>query len=516
MPKIGKFTAAKVVRHPIYDTPRKALGIEDIPRKGTPRAAAKAFLTSIAPSLKLHTDLRTLKFDKVIESPLGSHVLFQQYHDKKPITGAWVKVDLDHENRAYHFTNTAMPVQMLEKPAGKQSTAKVWTEEDAKKKALATVKATPSRIRGPIDSELVNFPKGKMVQPAWKFIIPLATPVHDWRIYISTRNGSVLKKEDMIKKATGTGLVFDPNPVVTLNDTTLRDAKAVPDSAYEQVQLIGLTSSGLLEGPYVSTSKTKDRVRSRNRKFLFKRDEPGFKEVMVYFHIDRMQRYIQSLGFKAVNRRPIPVNVAGQRDDNSFYSPATKSLSFGTGGVDDAEDAEIILHEYGHSIQDAQVPGFGASDEAGAMGEGFGDYLAGSYFRDVKPADMQNCVGSWDATAYSNAHPPYLRRLDSKKTYPKSIDGEVHDDGEIWSACLWQIRQLMGRKAADKLILSHHFLIQKDAGFQDAAQALIQADEQLNEGRNRAAIRKIFVQRGILNGTKGQTKTSRRNRHSSK
>lgn len=506
MPKIGQFSAEKIVRHAMYGTPRKALGIQDIQRKGTPRAAAKAFLTSIAPSLKLHSDLRSLKFDKVIESPLGFHVLFQQYHNKKPITGAWVKVDLDGENRAYHFTNTTMPVKMLQKPSRQQPTESVWTEADAKKRAIAAVKATPSRIRGRIESELVNFPKGKMVQPAWKFIIPLSAPPHDWRIYISTRNGSVLHKEDMIKEATGTGLVFDPNPVVTLHDTTLRDTKPVPDSAYEQVQLRGLSSSGLLEGPYVSTSTTKDRVRSRNHKFIYKRDQSGFKEVMAYFHIDRMQRYIQSLGFKNVNRRPIPVNVAGQRADNSFYSPATKSLSFGTGGVDDAEDAEIILHEYGHSIQDAQVPGFGASDEAGAMGEGFGDYLAGSYFHDMKPSEFQNCVGSWDATAYSKSHPPYLRRLDSKKTYPKDIDGEVHDDGEIWSACLWQIRQLMGRKAADKLILSHHFLIQKDAGFQDAAQALIQADQQLNDGRNRAAIQKLFVQRGIL----GRAKRKRR------
>ncbi len=46
-----------------------------------------------------------------------------------------------------------------------------------------------------------------------------------------------------------------------------------------------------------------------------------------------------------------------------------KALTFGTGGVDDAEDAGIIAHEYGHSIQDNQVPGFGSSAEGGAMGE---------------------------------------------------------------------------------------------------------------------------------------------------
>ena len=34
------------------------------------------------------------------------------------------------------------------------------------------------------------------------------------------------------------------------------------------------------------------------------------------------------------------------------------------------------MHEYGHSVQDDQVPGFGSSPDAGAIGEAFGDYLA--------------------------------------------------------------------------------------------------------------------------------------------
>jgi Zn-dependent metalloprotease len=132
----------------------------------------------------------------------------------------------------------------------------------------------------------------------------------------------------------------------------------------------------------------------------------------------------------------------------------------------------------------------------------------------TKPAHLQDCVGSWDATSYSKDDPPCLRRLDSKKQYPKDIDGEVHDDGEIWSACLWQIRDAMGRKPADKLILSHHFLIQKDASFKDAAEALIQADQQLNGGKNGATIRGIFVRRGILGSAKRKSAVpSRRRKH---
>ncbi len=75
----------------------------------------------------------------------------------------------------------------------------------------------------------------------------------------------------------------------------------------------------------------------------------NFKEVIVYYHIYDVQRYIQELGFDNIMNKSIAVNIDGRSDDNSHYSPAEKSLTFGTGGVDDAEDGEIILHEYGHA-----------------------------------------------------------------------------------------------------------------------------------------------------------------------
>ncbi|MEZ4916786.1 MAG: hypothetical protein R2836_07345 [Chitinophagales bacterium] len=43
--------------------------------------------------------------------------------------------------------------------------------------------------------------------------------------------------------------------------------------------------------------------------------------------------------------------------DNSFFSPATPlRLIFGEGGVDDAEDADVIIHEYGHAISHFAAP----------------------------------------------------------------------------------------------------------------------------------------------------------------
>ena len=168
----------------------------------------------------------------------------------------------------------------------------------------------------------------------------------------------------------------------------------------------------------------------------------------------------------------IAINIDGRTDDNSHYSPSTKDLTFGTGGVDDAEDAEIIAHEYGHAIQDDQVPGWGESHEGGSMGEAFGDYLAASFFADLKPQILGPTLGNWDAVSYSGDEPPCLRRLDSNKKYPKDIVGEVHADGEIWSACLWELRAALGRNTSDKLIIAHHFLLSRFAIFENASKCL--------------------------------------------
>jgi hypothetical protein len=66
---------------------------------------------------------------------------------------------------------------------------------------------------------------------------------------------------------------------------------------------------------------------------------------------------------------------------------------------------------------------------------------------------------------------------------------EEHDDGEIWSACLWEIRGALGRKVTDMLVIAHHFLLSRTATFGNAANALTTADKNLNEGRNEEVIR---------------------------
>ena len=103
------------------------------------------------------------------------------------------------------------------------------------------------------------------------------------------------------------------------------------------------------------------------------------------------------------------INQWGQ--DNSFATVHPKNeLRFGKGGVDDAEDAEVILHEYGHAIHFSQNFSF-ASEEAGAISEGFGDYWAVTVSdvvaRSLGVANREPlpCVADWDSTSYTSGRP---------------------------------------------------------------------------------------------------------------
>ena len=132
--------------------------------------------------------------------------------------------------------------------------------------------------------------------------------------------------------------------------------------------------------------------------------------------------------------------------------------------------------------------------------------MAASFFADMKPSNLRPTIGNWDAVAYSGDEPPCLRRLDSNKKYPRDLSNEVHNDGEIWSACLWQIREAIGKSLADRLIIASHFLLDRSSSFKQAANAILLADENLNQGNNKEIIMNIFIRRGILSNPRRRNK----------
>ncbi len=331
---------------------------------------------------------------------------------------------------------------------------------------------------------------------------------------VSLIDGKILFYTSNIFHFDGNGNVFYPNPVNSLRNTSLRDMNdsnsAVPEIAYKEVVLKDISkdqnNNFILSGPNVNIKDIESPnilpPTSTDGNFLYKRNNKGFEAVMCYYWIDKACRYLNSLGF---NIYPYPLNVdphgVNGADQSHFTGGSTPYIAYGDGGVDDAEDADIILHEMGHSIQYFQnSSAFTSSGESGAIGEGFGDYWAFSNTYNISVANGFDpfCIGEWDSTSYSNTSPPCLRRVDSNKKYPDDMDGEVHDDGEIWSSCLREIFMKLGKEVTDSIVLEGQYLMPPSTNFRNGALSIIEADKNLYNGEHAAYICTVFYNRGIL------------------
>ncbi len=316
---------------------------------------------------------------------------------------------------------------------------------------------------------------------------------------------------------TGTAQVFMVNPVQSSGIQTLTDQKdaasAVPASAYATAQLRNLDGSGYLSGKWANIrSNTGAAAYSTSNTFAYTRDQDQFEQVMAYFWINQGQEYLQSLGFRpdgplrAILARPMDAKIDQYGIDNSYFTDKHNILRFGKGGVDDAEDAEVVDHEYGHAIQGDQVPGFGTSLDAGSIGESFGDYFAVSV---GLAADKQYgwpmkaeaaCPMDWDSTSYTRA-PHCIRRFDTEMTVA-TRRGEVHADGQIWSQALWEIRlgyQRLGlsTEAWDTSLVQSQFSYAPDTSFGEAAQATYRTVLDRDGAAAAALVEQRFAARGI-------------------
>jgi len=492
-----------------YGSPKEVWGFRTDPDRRAPRKIAEDFLKENHKLFKLEKNLDTLHFRKTIRSLGAHHVIFQQRWRKLWIHRAYVTVHLGNEGSVYMAKNRAMPKKLLDKSKDVRfcvdvSAARVRAIKAIRDEERSLPKRRTERRRR---MEKRLFPLKKKILPAYRFRFYLKNPREERIIYIkaSDREPRLLQDYDNLAHLDAPARVFDPNPVATLGDHRLlvtagkkKHPKLPPPDAYRDVTLTGLRKPGYLQGPYV---KINWRVKRNKNEFCFKSNQRGFKDVMAYYHIDTVVRYLEELGFRvrALFRKPLEVNAYGSPKDNSWYSSGLWLLTFGYGGVDDAEDGEMILHEFGHALQDAICPDFGQSREAAAMGEGFGDYLAASFFAHKKVAEYRTSLMSWDAIASDKHNPPRVRRVDEDRTYRRFRDraNYEHTNGQIWSATLWDIWETLGREKADTLIIESHFQLDAFTTFDRGARAILDADQNLYGGRYRRRLLHIFRDRRI-------------------
>jgi hypothetical protein len=308
----------------------------------------------------------------------------------------------------------------------------------------------------------------------------------------------------------GTALVFNTNPVVTSGNLDLTDRKdadyAALNNERASVPLIGLDGSGYLRGTWaVVYSSTGDEAHETDCTWNYTRHDDRFEQAMAYYWVTTSQLYTRNLGFgvtagwPAINgdRQRVRINQWGV--DNSFATDHPRDeMRFGKGGVDDAEDAEVILHELGHQIHFSQSPTFFSSVEAGGISEGFGDYWAGTVGEWATGGTPDpECIADWDSVSYTAGPVHCLRRLDRDLKSPTDIRGAVHRDGQIWSHALWNLRTAIGATHADTAILWAQFNWTGTTMPALAQRIVAQVTARYGAGEGAAATA-AFHERGIL------------------
>lgn len=428
----------------------------------------------------------------VKHSLLGTHTWYQQSFQGIPVLGGFYATHTNDKTGDLIVQDGRYKVSL---PVAFAATV---TTDRAQAAALERTGG------GLTSSHLVIIPgeSGRPSTLAWRVLTD--TDRGTMQSLVDAASGAVFKVDSLVKEVNGTGVVFEPNAVVTLQNESLTDNNnansAVFGPAYRTVTLTQLDTSGRLRGAYASNVSS-SAVTSSTRTFNFNRSQRGFEQVMGYYQITRAQEYIHTLGFTDVNNSAQRYRTTGLTDDNSFYDPGMDRITFGTGGVDDAEDAEVIWHEYGHAIQDDQVPGFGSTVQSGSIGEGFGDYWAFTMSIPVSAATATTplaCIADWDSVSYTSGTPHCLRRVDGNKIFPRDSTGEVHDDGEIWSRALFDIHNALGRTQANTIVLEAQFSFTPNTTFAAAANRIVATAQTLFGAQAAAACQAAMHARGFI------------------
>lgn len=228
--------------------------------------------------------------------------------------------------------------------------------------------------------------------------------------------------------------------------------------------------------------------------FNFTRSEDGFEFVNAYYHLSQFHLYLIDLGFQQITSFVLEVDPHGTTEDNSFFATTNPPrIIFGTGGVDDAEDADVVVHEYGHAISFSVSPNTNNGFERRALDEGFGDYLAASYSREISEFRWGE-VYTWDG--HNEFWPG--RTAANAKFYPDDLGSNFYLGGEIWAAALMEAWPLIGKDNMDRLVVQMMYSTASNITLREAAQLLLQAESQLYNGQYQEELYLILANRGLI------------------
>lgn len=469
-------------------------------------SSAQKWITENSRSLKI-PNYTSLQLSFVKKGNSGETLRFQQMMKGVPVFSSEIIV---HFNKSGNISYTSS--ENLKNNIQEINTVPAFPASEALQKAHIAAKSS-GEIMYEENKLFVYLTDSGDTKLVFRVITNSFDHPGEWETIVDAQSGEIISVKDIsvyhhsdnedpkVKKSkenaktvlgTGSGYIYQPDPLSKMqvayagqyvdgSDAT----NASLDAARSLVTIPELEfAAGVykLKGTYVEIQELESPATGlftqASNQFLFNRNDQGFEAVNAYWHLDNNLRYINlTLGIPCIPGqnngvlRFDPHGLSGQ--DNSHYIPSNDTLAFGEGGVDDAEDADVIIHELGHGIHDWLTNG-NASQSQG-LGEGSGDYWAQSYSRSLNQwpssAAAYHWMFSWDG------HNPFWagRTTNYAAVYPSGITGTIHTDGQIWASALMRIYTQIGKEKTDRAFLEGLALTGSSTNQQNAAIAVRQA-----------------------------------------
>jgi hypothetical protein len=470
-------------------------------RPGTPEDMARQYLVARASELGLRSsDASDLRHRVTRSGKATTTVRFEQIYQGVPVYRAETAVSMNRASQITFVMNGYKP--------------RVSLPDVTPTVAVAAARAAVVKrlgLQGPLTfdrTDLVVYHAKGASRLAHRFrMVPRVAPIGDWEALVDAKTGELFRLEDLscyqrreapLGTATGTATVFAPDPLSSAGGVTYGTPGYVDGGDADTpeltaqlaaVSLLDIDLTGgihTLRGPFAEIVDTEAPLlglfTQASNVFNSTRSPELFEAANTYYHIDRYMRYINSPSPGGLGLTVVPSQYVGgvrfdphglNGADNSHYTPATGVVAFGEGGVDDDEDADVIIHELGHGLHDWVV--VGALSQVNGLSEGTGDYFAQSYSRAYGNVPSSNpawhFVFSWDG------HNPFWpgRTTNWPNLYPGGLTGQIHTDGQIWATCLMRIWNQLGAVKTDTVVLEGLSLTNSTTNQDDAAQALMQA-----------------------------------------
>lgn len=440
----------------------------------------------------------SLRVIEQIESPVGVHYVIRRYLHEHPIYGCDIKLNLDHNGDMRSAYLVPLPEHADKSTDPKPLAGLDWLQRRGE--MLSS------------ESELVYFPNLDMLVPAVAHRVLYDD--HRYEEWVFGADDAPLYWRDLnlYQDTTLDVLVFNPDPLTTAGvaygapylDMSDSDVSVLNNQRQNAtVKGTFINNTFYLENDHAKISDfdapAVSPATSSTPTFHFSRAENGFEDVNALYHITETKEHLLDLGFNTLVNYQIEVDAhAFNGQDNSMFSSATfpPRLFFGDGGVDDAEDADVVVHEYGHGISHSAAPGTFFGVERLTLEEANADYLAVSYSMALNPNDAWH-VFTWDG------HNEYWpgRNAYTSKNYTNINFGTVvniYEHTDLWVAALMAGRGQLGRDAMDKLVISALYAQAAHMTFPQMAWEILLADSANFGGVHVPGLYANFVQYGIL------------------